>query len=672
MHIMAFVLSIGVLIATTLFLTAHLKIKRWSEAILAWALVGFACLVFVFTIANQLKGLGSQQVVLGLQAGLLLVSVISWQFASRPKLLPEGKVHISPGVLFKGRKNLPLLVLAVCVVGVLLLSGVLNYIVLPNNNDALSYHVARIVRWMQQGSTSPWETPFVWQLSFPLNAQLVYLWTLLFTNSDHFIAFIPMIAGLLTSLIIYLLAQELGFSRRNAVFSALIWLTLPVVQLHLTSVRHDLISTWLFLSTFYFFHRWGKTREFAYLLLSALALALVIGTNFSIAAYLPGMVLMLILGFVFYGYSFRQVLQWAGVALLCFLLFSSPIYISNTVYFGSPLGPDAAQMTSAVIAEEMQLPKYIAVNATRWFYQLLDLSWLPQPAQQALVSAKAWLARLIFTPFGLNLEGDIATLDAHRFTWDRLYQLQEDEAWFGLIGGLLIFPTSLAAFVQGFKRKDLLRIMPFVFFLTVLVTCSLIRPGWTPFDGRYFMPLAAMCTAFFPLWLQGKSKRVVEVVIVAVSIFSMAMVVLFNPAKQVVGGAAIWKMNRIDMLTRQSYSSKEMLYLAEAIPSGATVGVAAKPQNYQEYGLFGADFSRKVVNIDPLENIADPNWLDARGVKYLLVKANDVGGLHPPQEFRYVDSLGDWILYQRDTPKSSQAWKGHQIDTIPAITMSVC
>ena len=665
---MAFIFSILVLIATTLFFTARLKIKRWSEAILAWALVGFACLVFVFTIANQLKGLGSQQVVLGLQAGLLLVSAISWLLAQQPKIIPESKVDIHLGAFCKERKNWFLLILAICVAGVLLLSVVLNYIVPPNNNDALSYHVARIVRWKQQGSYLPWETPFVWQLSFPLNAQLVYLWTLLFTNSDHFIAYIPMLAGLVTSLIIYLLAQELGFSRRNAIFSALIWLTLPVVQLHLTSVRHDLISTWLFLSTFYFFHRWGKTREFAYLLLSALALALVVGTNFSIAAYLPGMVLMLLLGFVFYRYSFKQVLQWVGVTLLCFLLFSSPIYVSNTVYFGSPLGPDAAQMTSAAVAEEMPLGKYIVVNATRWFYQLLDFSWLPQPVQQALVSAKAGLARLVFTPLGLNLEGDIATLDAHRFTWGRLYQLQEDEAWFGLIGGLLIFPTSLAAFVQGLKRKDILRIMPFVFFLTVLITCSLIRPGWTPFDGRYFMPLAAMCMAFLSLWLQGKGAKGVEAIVVAVSIFSMAMVGLFNPAKQVIGGAAIWKMNRIDMLTRQSYSSKEMLYLAEAIPSGATLGVAAKPQNYQEYGLFGADFSRKVVNIDPLENIADLNWLDARGVKYLLVKASDVGGLHPPQEFRYVDSLGDWILYQRETPKSSQAWISHQIGTIPAIT----
>ncbi len=667
---MTFILSIVLLLLTTLLLTAQLRLKRLSEVILAWALVGFACLVFVFTIANQLKGLGSQQVILWLQAGLLLVSAISWLLAQRPRIIPEAKGEINIGALFKDRKNRLFLVLAICVAGVLLVSVVLNYIVPPNNNDALSFHVARIVRWKQQGSYLPWETPFVWQLSFPLNAQLVYLWTLLFTNSDHFIAYIPMLAGLLTSLIIYLLALELGFSRRNAAFSALIWLTFPVVQLHLTSVRHDLISTWLLLSTFYFFHRWGKTQEFAFLLLSALAIALVVGTNFSIAAYLPGMALMLLLGFFFYRYSFKQVLQWVGITLLCFLLFSSPIYVSNTVYFGSPLGPDAAQMTSAAVAEEMPLGKYIAVNATRWFYQLLDFSWLPGPAQQALVSAKAGLARLILTPLGLNLEGDIATLDAHRFTWGRLYQLQEDEAWFGLIGGLLIFPTSLAAFVQGLKRKDILRIMPFIFFITVLIACSLIRPGWTPFDGRYFMPLAAMCTAFLPLWLQGKSAKVVEAIVVVVSVFSMAMVVLFNPAKQVIGGAAIWKMNRIDMLTRQSYSSKEMLYLAEAIPSGATVGVAAKPQNYQEYGLFGADFSRKVVNIDPLENVTDLHWLDARGVKYLLVNANDVGALHPPQEFRYIDSLGDWILYQRDTPKSSQACIDYWIGSTPGIKFS--
>ena len=153
---MAFLLSIILLLLTTLFFSAQLKLKRWSEAILAWALVWFACLVFVFTIANQLKGLGSQHLILGLQAGLLLVSVISWLLAQRPKIIPDSKVDINLGAFCKERKNWFLLILAICVAGVLMLSVVLNYVVPPNNNDALSYHVARIVRWMQQGSTSPW------------------------------------------------------------------------------------------------------------------------------------------------------------------------------------------------------------------------------------------------------------------------------------------------------------------------------------------------------------------------------------------------------------------------------------------------------------------------------------------------------------------------------------
>ena len=55
----------------------------------------------------------------------------------------------------------------------------------------------------------------------------------------------------------------------------------------------------------------------------------------------------------------------------------------------------------------------------------------------------------------------------------------------------------------------------------------------------------------------------------------------------------------------------------------------------------------------------------------MLINPSDVGGLQPPQEIPNVDSLGDWILYQQDTPKSSQAWKGHQIGTIPAIAISL-
>jgi hypothetical protein len=106
-------------------------------------------------------------------------------------------------------------------------------------------------------------------------------------------------------------------------------------------------------------------------------------------------------------------------------------------------------------------------------------------------------------------------------------------------------------------------------------------------------------------------------------------------------------MNRIDKLTRQSYSSKEMLYLAEQIPSGAVVGVAASAQEYQEYGLFGEDFSRRVVNVYPVSLAADDNWLRERGVEYLLVRSVGESSPEVSADFQAGESLGAWILYQR-------------------------
>ena len=645
---MLFLASILLLAITTLLLTSLLRLRKAAEFPLAWGLVGFSVLVLVFQAANLLRALNSIQTILLLQTGLLAVSAVGWLVSKRPDLFPENRKVGQRLRGFKPLKDPVLFALLLLVAAVLLLSLVLIYVVPPNNNDALSFHVARIVRWKQQGSYFPWETPFIWQVTFPVNAQLTYLWTLLFTGTDRFIAYIPFLAGVLTSLLVYLFAREFGFSRRGSAFAGLFWLTFPVVQLHLTSVRHDLVSTWLFLSLVYFFHRWGKERQRGALILSGLSLGLVLGTNFSIAAYLPGFAVLALAGFRVYKYSLKQALGWLAAALLAFGLLSSPVYISNQLHFGSPVGPDAAEMTSTAVEAEMSRAKYIALTSARWTYQLADLSWLPGPVQARLSAAKAAAARALTAPLGLNLEGDIATLDAHVFTWDRVYALQEDEAWFGLVGFFLIIPTSIFGFIQAWRRKEALRAFPFIFYITALVTCSLIRPGWTPFDGRYFMPAVGFSVAFLPMWFEGKKPRLwVQWLLVLSAVFSAAMVVLFNPAKQVIGGAAVWGMKRIDKLTRQSYSSKEMLYLAEQIPSGAVVGVAASAQEYQEYGLFGEDFSRRVVNVYPVSLAADDNWLRERGVEYLLVRSVGESSPEVSADFQAGESLGAWILYQR-------------------------
>ena len=646
---MGFLLSVVILGASTLLIVSLFHLQRVSETILAWALVAFATLVLVFQIANLFGKLNAVGFILLLQSILLIFVVVLWGYLQRPRLIPRISFKIQFLSILKDKQNWPIIGLLGALLAATLLYFVLIYVVPPNNVDALSIHLARVLKWKQLGSYYPWETRNVWQVSFPVNAQLTYLWTILFTNTDHFIAYIPCMAGLLTALVVFLLAQEMGFDVQPSVFAGAVWLAFPVVQLHLTSVRHDLISTWLFLNCLYFFYRWVCSRKLVYMVLSALALGLVVGTNFSIATYLPGFFILLLMGIIVRRYKVRDVLYFGGLALLAFLLFSSPIYISNTIHFGSPVGPDAAAMTSTALASELSIGQYLGINITRWSYQFLDFSALPRPISAIFINGKARLMENLIGLLNFEFEGDLATMNAHVFYWKTQYALQEDEAWFGLIGVLLVFPTAIAAFIRGIKKRELLFAAPLFFLVTSMVTCSLIRPGWTPYDGRYFLPLAAICAALLPMWFEsGKIKMIVQYAVMLVSVLSIMMSVVYNPAKQIIGGASVWKMNRIDQITRQSYSSKEMLYLVgAAIPEDAVVGIASDYLDYQEYGVYGEGFTRTVIDVFPPERISDNEWLAEQSIEYLLVLVSEGYPDAVADDYQYVDSLGDWSVYFR-------------------------
>jgi hypothetical protein len=285
----------------------------------------------------------------------------------------------------------------------------------------------------------------------------------------------------------------------------------------------------------------------------------------------------------------------------------------------------------------------------RWGYQMADLSGLPDFIVKTGTRIKASIGEVVFNGINLEVEGESATLADHVFSLAAHPRLQEDEAWFGILGFFLIVPTSIVALVYGIKKRDLLYTVPILFLVTSYITCSMIRPGWTPYDGRYFMPLAAISTPLFAMWIPPKRIGVwVGWLTAIISLISIGMVILFNPAKQIVGGSSIWKMNRIDRLTRQVYSAKEMVYLVEAaIPEAASVGVATNRVDYFSYPLYGEHFARKIFDVVPPTSLVDEAWMDFNDINYLLVLKADDFPDKVSNSFEYLDSLGDWIVYIR-------------------------
>ncbi len=639
-------LSPLLLIGTAFSLGAVLRIRSrllWAQAV---TLMAFALLVLTFHIANLLHALNRLEIILIIQSLLFGASIAVWWRQQKPPLFPNLLLPFEKPAW----NDLPYLVILLGVMLSVGFAAVLAYTVPPNNNDALSIHLARVGMWRQLGTYFPWETAVVWQLTFPVNAQLATLWTILLSGSDHFVAFIPWLAGLTGALGVMALARELGFCRIAALTAGLVWLSLPVVQLHLSSVRHDLVSTALLISGVLYFYRWGKEpHQRVWMILSALAIGLVVGTNFSVIFYLPALTGLFLLAWIFSRtHSLKMLIQWTGTALLFFLLLSSPIYWSNWAHFGSPLGSRAEAMTGQTVLKQVSLPQYLALNTTRWLYQMVDTAGLPQPLWGYGIKAKAWLAHTLAGSWNDVIEGTTATYSGHVFSWRRVYLLQEDEAWFGPLGALLMLPGSVWAFWKGWKQRQLLLLAPFLFLLSALVFGTLFRPGWTPYDGRYFMPVSALALALLPFVLENSPGRALwRWLVAAVVLSSLWMCATQNPTREVLGERTLWNTSRTFQLTRQAYLTLPMLDLADrSIPLNAVVGIATQKGFYFEYGLFGEHFTRRLIPVYPPERIGDEPWLRDQGIQYLLIEVSETYPTAIAPSYRYLDSRGDWVVYR--------------------------
>jgi len=589
--------------------------------------------------------------VLGFQFTVALIVFLVIQFVTMPKksLFPfrVNKFNLEN---FDLPLQVKLFLLGTLGVGVLNL--IYTLFVPPNNNDSLSIHLARILMWDKLGSWLPWNTGVVWQLTFPFNAELVSYWTLLFTRSENLMGMLTFLSGYFSIVMIYQLTRLVVTKPIYAMIAAFTWAAFPVVQLNFTSTRHDHISSLLLLAAIYFFLSHIIKRNRGYLTLMGLALGLSIGTNYSVAGYLPGILIsLMILWLLLKKINIKELIQLAGAFTVAFILFSSPVFISNQVHFGTPLGPEALEMTSQA-STDINLPEHIALMTGRWTYQVVDLPPLPEPVLSNLVKVKAWLPELLGSGKFFSLEKNSALLNEHAFDYSRQTPFSEDSAWYGIIGCVVFFVVSIFLILRAVKRLEPLIVLVAVLWLTTPISFAILRSGWTPYDGRYFIPLFALLSiglaAMLELLKPSLAKSITWILVI-LSGLTLLLSIYNNPAKAFWGYRAFWQIHRLDSISAQSQDTKDMIYLVDqTIPLDARLGVATTESVYYEYGMYGDRFTRMIIPVYPPDRVCDAEWLNSQGIDYLLV---DFGDARYPKcslsSYEELKSMSEWMSYKR-------------------------
>jgi hypothetical protein len=674
-----FVLSFAILIS------ACLRLNSRPAYLLSVYLLSIAEIVCVGFSANLFNMVSSTNFFLLAQLTLAVLTFTWWFRSNRPPLL--GPWNRISDLFFTGwwkqtwKQWGVVWILAIFTLLIYLFGAWLITAVPPNTNDSLTTHLSRIGFWLQHGNMLPWPTPNIFNIIYPVNANLVMLWTILFAKTSTLAGFIQWTGALAGAIAVFGISRLLGWNRAPSLFAALVWLSLPEILLQSTTTQLDLIVSVLFVVSIYFFIFGIQKRSIPALFLSGLALGLSIGTKQIALFTLPGLA-----AFVFLVWlkdrrtNLKSILTWAAASLGFSLLLGSYIFIQNTILFNNPLGDQETLAHQIGGKNQRGYKENLIYNSARFFYQSLDFSGIPPIFTDNLITAKTSFFKPIFSTLGLNLESAVAVQKPEGlFSYVENPPIQEDQTWYGVLGFILLLPLSIYQFIQGVRYRDPFRVglvlMNFCYILCVIA----FRPGWTPNQGRYFIPAVTLTAPFIAsIVRQGRGWKSLNWMIVVFTMVSYSVVTINNSSKPLFSyphiqevikplvrynqpqnikrinsliryyfpnEKDIWELDPINLqLFQNGMAIRPVTLVQQHVPENASLALGFA--NYlPAFPFFGEHLTRKLFPVYPPEVLLDEKWFKENNIEFLLLHRTDQSMPTPPSWLIPFQRSGEWELY---------------------------
>ncbi|WP_163508816.1 ArnT family glycosyltransferase [Fodinicola acaciae] len=323
--------------------------------------VGIVELLSVARLARQpLVALVWTAVVVALAAFL----VVRWHRAGRPRPRPRlARLQAYEWI------GLALLVL--------LAAGELAVALrwLPNTQDSLTYHLARIEHWWANGSVFPYPSVVYRQVTFAPGAE--YLgFTLRVLSGTYWTApLVQWLAGIGSAAAVYRIAGQLGTGRAGRMLAAVVAGTMPMAVLQASGTSNDLTAAFFLLA---FISLVLESRERGGWWLASLA-----GAALGLAVLTKSTAIPLAAGFGLWWMWILFRRRWTGVrsaamAAAVAIAVAGPYLAIETAIWGSPFGP--SQVDSITL--DSHDPVTVAMNASKMASAEL---FVPGPVGKKLV-----------------------------------------------------------------------------------------------------------------------------------------------------------------------------------------------------------------------------------------------------------------------------------------------
>ncbi len=239
-------------------------------------------------------------------------------------------------------------------------------LIYPTNNwDSMSYHMARIIHWIQNENLAHFRTPIYPQLSSAPFAEELTLNVNLLLGNDYLSNAIELFYLIATSIISSLIAKELGFKRFGQIFSVFILICIPEVILLSSSTHNEIMLSFFMVMGIYFLLKTLAQQTIINFILLGCCLGLAAATKHTAYIYIAP---FLLIWMVYHGYIIlfrKQKILWLHFLLVVvsFTVINSAHYSRNYQLTSNIFGSDE-DIHNYYVNEEHSLKMMIS-NVTR-------------------------------------------------------------------------------------------------------------------------------------------------------------------------------------------------------------------------------------------------------------------------------------------------------------------
>jgi len=401
----------------------------------------------------------------------------------------------------------------------------------PNNWDSMTYHLPRVMNWVQNGSVEYYATGNGRQVVQPPLSSYATLQSIITTRQDYLVNLVQWVAGVWCLVVVGAIAKQLKASNGVAMLAVFFAATIPIGIAESTTTQNEwLMSLWVLLMAYLWLSYNSGRFTFRLVALASGGLIFCAAATKQQSLAFTTVFLAVLLVTVLFRQGFWRFLVMATTGVIGASLALAPQFIRNYLSFGSVLSDPVMLeiMTDQRAGISRSIPADLVVHA------LFNVP-VPHfiPVEQ--------LGNILLGPFGQSTRSVFSSWGLDRYLPFPGLQVHEDSAASPITFflGLVALIWLLWKYRDAVRRTYAAASLTLYFAVFVVVSANI---G----SNRYLLTAMLMSSVPLAIWLHALGSRVLVPVTVATAIYA-SVFVLFLEYRPILPNFEVFTTSREDL-----------------------------------------------------------------------------------------------------------------------------